>query len=74
MVINWSKWGLLTGPSWGPKKKANLDQLITTKISARIFCIKNLKPFFIVFLTNKVLKKTNMDQLITIKNPQTWTS
>ena len=33
-VINWSKLKLLTGPQvGGPKKKANLDQLITLKFA-----------------------------------------
>ena len=49
MVIIWSKVGLLSGPSWGSQKKANVYQIITIKICARIvFPKKDLpKPVFL---------------------------
>ena len=48
--IIWSKVGLLSGPSWCPTKKANLDQIITMKICARTFFQKtSVKTLFYSF-------------------------
>ena len=76
-VINWSKSKLLTGPSWGSKKKANLDQLITLEICARNFFIfKNVqKPlFYSVFFDKQCFEKNKLGPVNKFENLQTWTS
>ena len=64
MVIIWSKFGV--------QKKANLDQIITINICARTFCFKKnvLKPLFLCFIFDKQCLKTNLDQIITTKDPK----
>ena len=75
-VINWSKSKLLTGPSWGSKKKANLDHLITLEICARNFLsFKNvLKPLFYSVFDKQCFEKSKLGPVNNFENPHTWTS
>ena len=53
----------------------NVAQLVTIKNFGSPFSLNKKSaetPIFIVFLTNSLFKKTNVAQLVTIKNPQTW--
>ena len=54
----------------------NVAQLVTIKnFGSPLFLNKKSAEtpiFYSVFLRNSFFKKTNVAQLVTIKNPQTW--
>ena len=54
----------------------NVAQLVTIENFGSPFLFEQKicwNPYFYsVFLTNSLFKKTNVAQLVTIKNPQTW--
>ena len=53
----------------------NVAQLVTIKNFGSPFFLnkKSIEtPIFVVFWENSLFKKTNVAQLVTIKNPQTW--
>ena len=75
-VSNWSKSKSVTGPSWGCQRKANLDQLLTLKICARIFL--NFKkcaetPIFIVLFDKHCFEK-KLGPVTDFEKGQTWTN
>ena len=72
MVIIWSKVRVIIWSKLGVQKSANLDQIITIAI-ARSDCYSKqnlLKPYFYSVFDKQCLKKTNLDQIIAIKNPK----
>ena len=75
-LLSGPSWKLLSGPSWVRLKNANLDQIITSKCLARNLFVKQKKGwnpyFYSVFVWQSVFykKKTNLDQIITFKNPK----
>ena len=60
----------------GPKKKADLDQLITLEICARNVLIFYMcwNPYFYSVIDKQCFEKTNLDQFNNFENPQTRTN
>ena len=53
----------------------NVAQLVTIKNFGSPFFLNKKSaetPIFIVFFEKQLFQKTNVAQLVTIKNPQTW--
>ena len=70
-VNNWAKLKSITGPSWGSKKKPNLDQLLTWKCPRAFFILRMCwKPLFYgVFLQKTVFDKNKLGPVIDFENP-----